>query len=150
MATFESFKDRPEPSAGVRVRVYRNLLRPSYFSIMAMTGECKNLVLGHARAVHLQNVRLITSEVTRAKVIKNKSRVVHAYADGFYQRASDTLPQDFSLDGTRQVTYQPFVRQHFFDRDEPEAPVSALAECCMFGANCLVPPHAAITCTLNK
>ncbi len=42
---FVPYKDRSiEP--GMRVRVYRNLLKPSFFSIQAMEGPYKSKVVG--------------------------------------------------------------------------------------------------------
>ncbi|MFQ3214969.1 MAG: hypothetical protein ACI9C9_002515 [Marivirga sp.] len=147
---FHSFKNREEPKAGERVRVYRNLNMPTHFSIMAMAGPNKYRVLGHAKAVHLINVSLKVSTTTREKVVLEKVRTVHAYADGFYQKSEDVLPNNFTGCDARSVTYQPFVRGYFFNRDEPEVPVGKIEECCMFGANCAVPASAKITPALSK
>jgi len=44
------------------VRVYRNLLKPNFFSIQAMEGPNKGKVVGYARAVGLENVTFVVSK----------------------------------------------------------------------------------------
>jgi hypothetical protein len=147
---FHSFKNREEPKADERVRVYRNLNMPTLFSIMAMTGPNKYRVVGHAKAVHLANITLKVSTTTREKVVLEKVRTVHAYADGFYQKSGCVLPHNFTGCDVKNVTYQPFIRGYFFNRDEPQVPVGKIDECCMFGANCAVPASAKISPALSK
>jgi hypothetical protein len=109
-----------------------------------MSGPNKNLVLGYAKAVHLRQVALKVSIKSRDKVVLKKSRSVHAFAEGYFVGVASQLPAEFSVHDARSVTYQPFIRGYFFNRDEPEVPVDKVDECCMFGASCAVPPGANI------
>lgn len=136
---FLSFKGRGTPSPGELVRVYRNLPKPPYYSIRAEEGELDGLVLGHAKAVIIEDVKFLVGEKSRKTVIRNGVRGVHAYAVGRFVAAYDEPPAEFLTDKASQVTYQPFVYGHFFDRREPLKPVTETNKCCLFGPDCLIP-----------
>lgn len=66
----------------MKVRIYRNLNRPSLFSIVALSGEHKGKVLGYAPVVGISNVDLKVSEKQRHSVLEKQVRTVHAFAEG--------------------------------------------------------------------
>lgn len=139
MTAFHSFRNRPEPELGSKVRVYRNLNRPSLFSIVALEGEHKGRVLGYAAVVGLANVSLKVSEKQRQGVLKKQVRTVHAYAEGDIAGLASELPGRCVAGGQSTVTYQPYLAGHFFDRQHPDTPVWDLPEAWTSGANLVVP-----------
>jgi len=66
---------------GQRVKVYRNLHRGGY-SVVALDGPSKGLVVGHAEHITLGDVEFVVSEAGRQRVIREKKKNVHAYAVG--------------------------------------------------------------------
>lgn len=66
----------------MKVQVYKNLHRHAY-SIRAASGASKGLVIAHARSVLLFDVRFHVSEAGRQRVLRDKARNVHAWAEGF-------------------------------------------------------------------
>lgn len=130
-------EDRPEPAPGARVRVYRNINKPEYFSILAMSGPHKGLVLGHSRCVSLSDVTFRASQATRKKVIQRQRKAVHAFADGYYACVTEAPVPEFLAQSPRRVTYHPYVREYFFDKEVPEVPVAAAKQVFLFGADCL-------------
>ncbi len=107
-----------------RVRVYRNLNKPEYYSIKAMDGEHKGKVVGYAKSVVLKNVKFIVGEKSRLTVVKNQRRNVHAYCEGIIVDALDVVQ---TLSGYRHVvTYNPFKHATFFVR---ETKASFTAQC---------------------
>ena len=117
-----SLKARPEPDPGQRVRVYRNLNNGQY-SVVALDGPHKGLVLGYAPAIGLSDVNCRVSLKTRDRVIKQGVRTVHAWSDGRYEGCSDQPPIAFTS-SSRRVTYFPFVKPYFFQRTAPDKPVT--------------------------
>ena len=85
-----------------RVRVYRNLRRAIWSLLDPRTG----LVTGPQEALVLLDVRLIVSEATRQRVIRQNRRTVHAYAEG---RGSDEPVRV----GGEKLHYNPFQAGHF-------------------------------------
>lgn len=136
---FHSLKGRPAPARGDRVRVYRNLNKPTFFSILALDGPYKGKVLGYAPVVGMLNVRLKVSSKSREGVLSKGVRTVHAFAEGEFLALSDTLPAHIAGGEVSRVTYQPFVAGHFFDRDEPETAIWNLNEVWTQGPDLLSP-----------
>lgn len=100
----------------MKVRVYRNLNKPEFYSIMAMEGEDKGRVIGYARSVLLENCQLVVSEKSRQRVLKEKRKNVHAFCQGVIVDASEMVQ---TLDGTEcVVTYNPYKMGSFFRRDD--------------------------------
>lgn len=127
---FVPYKDRSiEP--GMRVRVYRNLLKPSFFSIQAMEGPYKGKVVGYARAVGLERVTFVVSKKTWERVISEGVRTVFAFADGALVNCLDALPAGFE----ERITLRPFERSYFFNRQRPQIPVTEAARGYLFGAD---------------
>lgn len=105
---------------GVKVRVYRNLNKPEFFSIMACSGEYKGLVCGYARAVRLVNGRFVVSEKSRQRVLKEQCRNVHAFVEGELMDATDLLQHE-SLLGGGTVSYNPYKMGSFYWVETGEA-----------------------------
>jgi hypothetical protein len=107
----------------MKVRVYRNLNKPAFFSIVALSGEFKNKVIAYSRAVLLENCQYRVSAASRNRVLKERRRNVHAYCDGILCDASNVLQ---TLDG-EHVTYNPYYAGHFFNRQtkQPQTAMSA-------------------------
>ncbi len=141
-AAFQSFRGRPAPSASMKVRIYRNLNRPSLFSIVALSGEHKGKVLGYAPVVGISNVDLKVSEKQRHSVLEKQVRTVHAFAEGNLVGVADELPEGCRTQPAKVITYQPFSAGHFFDRAAPEVPIHWEAEVWSSGANLVVPQRA--------
>lgn len=134
---FESFKGRNEPLPGQRVRVYRNLNKPAFYSILAMGGDDKGKVVGYAKAVSLTDIEFLVSEKTRNKVLEKQCRTVHAYAQGLYESSNETLPETFTKAQIVNITYQPFINAYFFARNKPDKALNKIKSGCLFGADCV-------------
>lgn len=127
---FVPYKDR-SIVPGMRVRVYRNLLKPSFFSIQAMEGQYKGKVVGYARAVGLERVTFVVSKKTWQRVSSEGVRTVFAFADGALVDCKAALPVGF----VERITLQPFERCYFFNRKRPHIPVTEAARGYLFGAD---------------
>lgn len=136
---FQSFRGRPEPAPGTRVRVYRNLNRPTLFSVVALAGEYKGKVMGYAAVVGLENVSLKVSEKQRQGVLAKQVRTVHAFAEGDLVELASELPESCKRQPSKVVTYQPFLAGHFFDRAAPDIPIRELTAAWSAGANLVSP-----------
>lgn len=99
---------------GQKVRVYRNLNKPEFFSIMACTGECKGLVCGYARAVRVKDGSFIVSEKSRQRVLREKSRNVHAFVEGCLDDMAEFV-QQLPLNDVLTVSYNPYKMGSFYD-----------------------------------
>lgn len=143
---FTSRSERPAPAVGDRVRVYRNLplFKHRVFSIMAMDGPYKGLILGYSRAVCLERVSFKVSERTRLRVLRDNCRTVHAFAEGYVKALECELPDHCRSPGNLKLTYNPFLHGYFYDRERPEEPVWNAAEVWTWGAD-LVVPAATVT-----
>jgi hypothetical protein len=97
---------------GDKVRVYRNLNKPEFFSIMACSGEHKGLVCGYARAVSLTNGRFVVSEKSRQRVLLEKRRNVHAFVEGELDDAAGTIQS--TVDSLQEISYNPYKMGSFF------------------------------------
>lgn len=136
---FIPLKDRPAPEHGDRIRVYRNLNRPSLFSIVALDGEFKGKVLGYAPVIGMTDVELKVSEKLRNTVLEKRVRNVHAHANGRFCGVAKRLDEVCDPTEALIVTYQPYRHGHFFARSAPEVPVWHLAQAWSCGANLVVP-----------
>ena len=95
-----------------RVRIYRNLNKPEFFSIVSMEGKLKGKVCGYAKSVLLEDFTFIVSEASRLRVLREQRRNVHAYCDGIITDASQSLQ---SVDSCRYITYNPYISSSFYD-----------------------------------
>lgn len=96
----------------MKVRVYRNLNKPEYYSILAMEGVDKGKVIAYAKSVLLENVTFRVSEASRQRVLRDQRRNVHAFCEGVIVDASNTL-QRIAPDAL-VVTYNPYRSGSFY------------------------------------
>jgi len=136
-----SLKGRPEPKVADRVRVYRNLNNGQY-SVLALEGPHKGLVLGYAPAIGIKGATLQVSDKTRNKVVREGVRTVHAWSEGHYIGCSNQPPHTHSSNDLR-VTYMPFVKGYFFLRQQPDKPLKVLGSTWAYAADLWVSenPH---------
>lgn len=97
---------------GQKVKVYRNLNKPDFFSIC---DKKSNLVLGYSKSVTLENAMYIVRESSRQRVLKEKRRNVHAWVEGFLVN-SGALPPE----GVRTGYYNPYHTSLFMDNETKE------------------------------
>jgi hypothetical protein len=114
---------------GQKVRVYRNLNKPGMYSI-----KIAGKVVGYAPCVELSDIKFIVSEASRQRVLRDRQRNVHAYAEGVLVAVHEVVPD---VSGCEAVTYSPYVSGSFFNR-ATNAPVSTAAHGYACGANVMV------------
>ena len=123
------YKNRTIES-GDKVRVHRNLHKGG-FSVIAMTGPFKGLVVAHCEAACIDNVSFVVSKKGWQRYINSGVKNVHAFIegnvdleyvvpqwdpkrgwyDGLFHRASDPL-RTWS-----RIVYEPALRPHFKARN---------------------------------
>lgn len=108
----------------MKVRVYRNLNKPSFYSILAREGEFKGKVVGYARSVSLSSAKLVVSEASRQRILREGRKNVHAFCEGFITGAFDEI-QDTS--NHEYITYNPYAMGTFFN-PETNQPVTEVPE----------------------
>lgn len=120
---------------GEQADFYRNLNKPGYFSCKQRSGQYKGKVTGYANIFVVQNPLFTVSSATRQRILNSKKRSVHAYVrapliDAFNGKLStENLPQH------KIITYQPFQRGEFFDRQSGEAITTHTGIAILAGAN---------------
>lgn len=92
--------------------VYFNLHR-KLWSIKALEGDKKGLVIGHAPVVYLEDVKPKVSEVGRQRVLKEQRKNVHAGLVGTVGRMPSRL-----LVGGKAITYNPYKSGTFVYKDD--------------------------------
>lgn len=90
----------------MRVFVYFNLHRKC-FSIKALEGASKGLVIGHDHNVTLADVTFKVSEAGRQRVLREQRKNVHAGIVGTLVNSLDNV-------GTERVSYNPYKGATFF------------------------------------
>lgn len=117
----------------MRCFIYRNLNRKGIlYSLKAVEGPHKGLVLGYAPGILVMNAQLIVSESGRQRVLKNQRKNVHAGIVGDvvglyeYQKRFDRNGLNgLHMSGwhdrkfiqeTRQITYNPYKYETFVDK----------------------------------
>ncbi len=88
-----------------RVRVYWNLHK-NIWSIMK-----KGKVIGHRDTILLKDVRFIVSQAGRNRVLKEKKKNVHAFAEGIVVEIGD-------CDKKEQITYNPYKFPYFYYKSD--------------------------------
>jgi hypothetical protein len=102
----------------MRVFVYYNLHR-KLWSIRALEGPQKGLVIQHAHSVSLDNASGRVSEAGRLRVLREKCKNVHAGIVGTLIATSNTFPGPH--DGLwTEVTYNPYKYKTFVHKDTLE------------------------------
>jgi hypothetical protein len=107
-ATIEPYKGRIV-ELGARVRIHRNL-HHSNWSIVAVSGSLKGLVVGHAEQIGVWGPRFIVNEAGRQRVLRDRKKNVHAYIEG---SLSLTIPTDNLLTIRHRVAYNPYRADSF-------------------------------------
>ena len=98
--TLESLQD-------VKVYVYFNLHKKC-FSVKALEGNCKGLVVAHTDTACLKDVTFKVSEAGRQRVLKEKRKNVHAGVVGYLEGFTDN-----STAGYKQAYYNPYKTRTF-------------------------------------
>jgi hypothetical protein len=102
----------------MRVKVYFNL-KTHLWSIVALEGEKKNLVIDHQSTVTITNCSFKVSEASRQQVLIKKCRSVHAWIIGTL--SDTTAPCADAVD----FTYNPYRAATFTRRDNSEPIMNA-------------------------
>ena len=102
--TFESLQ-------GVKVYVYFNLHKKC-FSVKALGGITKGLVVAHTNTVTLTDVTFKVSEACRQRVLKEQRKNVHAGVVGYLQGF-----EKVSTEGYKQAYYNPYKTRTFMVGD---------------------------------
>lgn len=101
------------------VRVYKNL-NNGLISI-----QCKEtrLVMGHCQKISLENATFLVNEAGRQRVLRDKRKNVHAYAEGrvvsteglqsFRNRSVAPISLDPPVKGSIKVKYNPYKYSTF-------------------------------------
>ena len=100
---------------GLRVFVYYNLHKHTW-SIRALTGPQKGLVIGHSDTVLLQDAVGKVSQAGRARVLRDKCKNVHA---GIVGTLVHTGTEGY-FPGIEEVTYNPYKYTSFVHKDTQE------------------------------
>lgn len=96
----------------LKVFVYFNLHK-KVFSIKALSGPNKGKVIAHSDCVELSDVTFKVSEAGRQRVLRERSKNVHAGVVGYLQ-GFDTSLLELQLE---QVTYNPYKYSSFVMRE---------------------------------
>ncbi len=99
----------------MKVFVYFNLHK-KVFSVRALEGDKKGLVIAHREYVMLENVTFKVSEAGRQRVLRERKKNVHAGAVGQWRDDVAVLQGDVA------VTYNPYRFSSFVNK-ETEEPV---------------------------
>lgn len=116
----DGFKGRTV-SLGDKVRVYRNLNNGKW-SVKALDGEHKNKVVAHFDSLTLCDVAFVISEAGRMRVLKEKRKNVHAYAQGYLVSIEPTSMQQQS----EFITYDPYKCGFFYKSSHDSGRVDTL------------------------
>lgn len=108
----------------MRVKVYKNLHKNCY-SVRALEGPCKGLVIYHATSLGLCDVVFKVGEKSRQRVIREGQKNVHAFVEGhleyinLYSGYTIDYPLYKSLSYTimRPVSYNPYLHPYFYIKD---------------------------------
>jgi hypothetical protein len=93
---------------GSKVKCYRNLNKPSYFSVKGKDEAGKERVLGYSQTITLVDCKLTGAHSkAQTQIEAGAQRSVHAYAQG---TIADAMPSGELI----EVTYRPKERAGFF------------------------------------
>ena len=133
----------------MKVMVYYNLHKQC-LSVKALEGAARGRVLFHAQAVQLKSAVFKVSQAGRLRVLRERSKNVHAGVVGELISHDAVLPDGTTalletatqLGLNRALTYDPYRFTSFVDRDT-HAPVYQAPECVIVGRRVLVPASPA-------
>lgn len=100
----------------MRVEVYWNFNK-KIFSVRSLEGENKGRVIKHTNKLFLKDVKFVVQEGGRQRVLKEKSKNVHAFVRG-------TVAKDKKIIG-KSITYNPYKYSSFVQRKDQKAIYSA-------------------------
>ncbi|GGZ83033.1 MULTISPECIES: hypothetical protein [Alteromonadaceae] len=128
---------------GEQADFYRNLNSPGFYSCKQRKGANRGKVSGYANIFVVSNPSFVVSLAGRRRTLRERKRCVHAYVRGNVLGAFNGSLDLSKLKRVYTVTYQPFVRDVFFERNVgikvhelPQSPVALL-----FGANVYLVPE---------
>lgn len=101
----------PEQTKGIKCFVYFNLHKKC-FSVKALTGPSKGLVIMHTDAVSIAQPEFKVSEAGRQRVLAEKKKNVHAGVVGYIKDQLHIALTD------RKVSYNPYNAGHFYTCDD--------------------------------
>lgn len=123
---------------GEKVKAYRNLNKPSFFSVKAKGDDGREIVQGYSQFLILGEVTFSGGNSAAQKKIQNgEARSVHAYAIGTLLKCEAF---DVNVNGFIEVTYRPKERAGFFRVDTGEE-VTSCTVCLLMNSKmyCLYP-----------
>jgi len=131
----------------MRVMVYYNLHKHC-LSLKALEGERRGCVVLHARAVRLSDVTFRVSQAGRERVLRERSKNVHAgvigtlvdiepWTDDTVECAMAALAEPLGL--TRPLTYDPYRFTSFVTCDT-HTPVMSAPDCLVIGKRVYIAP----------
>lgn len=127
---------RRNTAIGCKADYYRNLNRHGFFSCRSREGIHKGKVTCYANMFVVLNPTFVVSSASRNRVIVNNKRNVHAFVRS--SSLIDAFNGDLDLHALPShdvITYQPFVRDCFFNRDTNIAISEHKGIAILFGAN---------------
>lgn len=107
-----TYFDQDEINKGIKVAIYFNLYKKT-FSVRSRHKSNYGLVMFHADNLMLNDVKFVVREKGREKVIKEKSKNVHAFCYG----TIDVKSKEDSDKG-RLISYNPYKSNHFYYIDD--------------------------------
>ena len=103
-----------ETQSGQRVFVYYNL-RSHLWSVKALAGPNRGLVIAHCNDLQLSNVTPRVSESGRQRVLRDQQKNVHAGLVGHW------VPLEGPYVHTASITYNPYRSSTFTYKGDGEA-----------------------------
>jgi hypothetical protein len=104
----------------MKVFVYFNLHRKCW-SVKALEGPRKGLVIQHCNEIKLRDITFKVSEAGRQRVLAEQRKNVHAGVVGF------TTDEIFPAEAPIMVSYNPYKAGHFYNKETGEAVYSGKA-----------------------
>jgi len=116
------------------VDVYRNLNKPSFFSIRQVKNELKGKVSGYANIIVMENPLIKISETSRLRVLRDKRKNVHAFIRG---RLHSAYSGSIQLNTLQSITYNPYKMGSFYfcENNEEVVPNDLLKYAVFYGSN---------------
>lgn len=114
------------------VRVYRNLNKPEFYSILARTGINKGKVVGYAKSVRLIHAKTLVSLKSRDRVLRENRKNVHAFCEGIIVDSSNIIQ---NIEDKQVITYSPYKMGSFYNRLSEEPVSMTNADIILQGAN---------------
>lgn len=103
----------------IKVFVYKNLHK-NQFSVKALEGPMKGLVVAHRNYVVLTDVQGKVSQAGRARVLKEKCKNVHAGLVGYWADQDMDIHDLVEEKVDSFITYNPYLYDSFVYKESPE------------------------------